>query len=204
VGRIALAEDAADARDVMVEGDAGIMRVHPKATRPTYEPSKRRLTWRNGCQATLYSGADPDVLRGPSHHIAWCDELAKFREQQAVWDNLQLGLRLGSWPRAMVTTTPRPSLIKALVADPKTHLTKGTTFENAGNLPEAFLNSILGKYAGTRLGRQELEAEILLDTRRFVEGRGHRTNPNQSGPHPIHAAHRGSDRSGEGDERGRV
>jgi phage terminase large subunit-like protein len=165
VGRIALvAEDAADARDVMVEGDAGIMACHPKGTRPTYEPSKRRLTWRNGCQATLYSGADPDVLRGPSHHLAWCDELAKYAYAQECWDNLQMGLRLGEWPRALVTTTPKPTaLIKALVADPKTHLTKGTTFENSANLPSAFLDSILGKYAGTRLGRQELEAEILLD-----------------------------------------
>jgi phage terminase large subunit-like protein len=166
VGRIALvAEDAADARDVMVEGDAGIMAVHPKASRPTYEPSKRRLMWRNGCVGTLFSGSDPDCLRGPSHHLSWVDELAKFQYAQATWDNLQMGLRLGAWPRALVTTTPRPTaLIKQLVADPKTHLTRGTTFENSANLPEAFLNSILGKYAGTRLGRQELEAEILLDT----------------------------------------
>jgi phage terminase large subunit-like protein len=166
VGRIALvAEDAGDARDVMVEGQCGLMAVHPKATRPTYEPSKRRLTWRNGCQATLYSGADPDTLRGPSHHVGWCDELAKWPYAQQAWDNLMMGLRLGKWPRALVTTTPRPTqLIKQLVADPKTHLTKGSTFENAGNLPEAFLNSILSRYAGSRLARQELEAEILLDT----------------------------------------
>jgi phage terminase large subunit-like protein len=166
VSRIALvAEDAADARDVLVEGEAGILTVHPKATRPSYEPSKRRLTWRNGCQATLYSGADPDVLRGPSHHLAWCDELAKYPYGQAAWDNLQMGLRLGKRPRALVTTTPRPTpLIKSLLADPATVVTRGTTHENASNLPAAFLESILGKYAGTRLGRQELLAEILLDT----------------------------------------
>ncbi len=166
VGRIALvAEDAADARDVLVEGESGILAISPKATRPTYEPSKRRLSWRNGCQATIYSGADPDTLRGPSHHIAWLDELAKYPCGQEVWDNLQMGLRLGKRPRALVTTTPRPTpLIKALVNDPKTALVRGTSYENAGNLPPQFLDSILAKYKGTRLGRQELDAELLEDT----------------------------------------
>ena len=158
VARIALvAEDAADARDVMVQGESGILAVHPRSTRPAYEP--------NGCQAALYSGADPDVLRGPAHHIAWVDELAKYPRGQEVWDNLLMGLRLGARPRALVTTTPRPTpLIKALVNDPRTVVTRGTTHENAINLAPAFLNTILGRYAGTRLGRQEIEAELLADT----------------------------------------
>lgn len=164
-GRIALvAETAADARDVMVEGESGLLAVHTKAERPLYEPSKRRITWSNGVVATLYNGTEPDQLRGPQHHAAWVDELAKYQYAQAAWDQLQFGLRLGSAPKACVTTTPRAiPLIKALVADPRTRITRGRTLDNTANLAPSFQRTIMAKYSGTRLGRQELEAEILPD-----------------------------------------
>jgi phage terminase large subunit-like protein len=158
-----VAETAADARDVIVEGDSGILAVHPKAFRPNYEPSKRRLTWPNGAIATLYNGTEPDQLRGPQHDAAWVDELAKFDYARETWDMLQFGLRLGH-PRQMVTTTPRPiPLLKEIIKDPTTAITKGATYDNADNLAGAFLKQIKTKYEGTRLGRQELNAEILDD-----------------------------------------
>lgn len=164
-GRIALiAETAADARDVMVLGDSGILASHPKDFRPEWSPTNRRLTWPNGVQAWVYNATEPDQLRGPQHHAAWVDELAKFRYLQETWDQCQFGLRLGDHPRALVTTTPRPlPLIKKLVADPDTYVTRGSTFDNAGNLAKPFLKQIQDRYGGTRLGRQELEGEILGD-----------------------------------------
>ena len=163
--RVALvAETAADGRDVIVEGDSGILACHPKDFRPTYEPSKRRLTWPNGAIATIYSATEPDQLRGPQHDAAWADELAKWAKAQDVWDQIQFGLRLGQRPRAIVTTTPRPiPLLNRLINDPKTVVTKGRTEDNRANLAEPFLEAIYRKYKGTRLGRQELEAEILED-----------------------------------------
>lgn len=163
--RIALvAETAADARDVLVEGDSGIIKnSHPDFT-PIYEPSKRKLTWPNGVIAHTYNATEPDQLRGPQHDFAWCDELAKWQYAQETWDMLQFGLRLGQHPRQMVTTTPRPiPVIRELVKDPYTHITKGRTLDNAANLAATFLAKIVKKYEGTRLGRQELEAEILDD-----------------------------------------
>lgn len=163
--RIAIvAETAADARDVLVEGPSGILAVSPKADRPLYEPSKRRLTWPNGAVGTLYNGTEPDQLRGPEHDTALVDELAKYREAQDTWDNLQFGMRRGDRPQVMVTTTPRPlPIIKAILADPTTVVTRGSTFDNAANLPERFLAAVRTRYEGTRLGRQELFAEILDD-----------------------------------------
>lgn len=163
--RIALvAETSGDARDVMVEGESGILAVHPKEFRPLYEPSKRRLTWPNGAQATLYNAVEPDQLRGPQHDAAWCDELAKWRYVQETWDQLQFGLRLGPHPRCIVTTTPRPiPLVRKLIKDPDVYTTKGSTFDNADNLAVTFLKQIEDRYGGTRLGRQELEGEILDD-----------------------------------------
>lgn len=163
--RIALiAETAADARDVLVEGQSGILAVSPDDERPNYEPSKRRLTWPNGAVATLYNGTEPDQLRGPEHDAALVDELAKYRYAQDTWDNLQFGLRLGSHPRVMVTTTPRPlPIIRSIAKDPASVVTKGSTFDNAANLPDRFLDTIRERYEGTRLGRQELYAEILDD-----------------------------------------
>jgi phage terminase large subunit-like protein len=162
--RIALvAPTAADARDVMVEGESGLLALSRRRDRPIYEPSKRRLTWPNGAVATTYSADEPDRLRGPQHDFAWCDELAAWRYPEA-WDMLMFGLRLGTDPRAVVTTTPRPTkLIKALIADPKVVVTRGSTSENRDNLAPGFLDQIVRRYEGTRLGRQELEAEILED-----------------------------------------
>lgn len=163
--RIALvAETAADARDVMVLGDSGILASHPKDMRPEWSPTNRRLTWPNGVEAWVYNATEPDQLRGPQHHAGWVDELAKFRYMQETWDQLQFGLRLGVHPQALVTTTPRPlPLIKRLMKDPDTVVTKGSTMDNKANLAQNTIKQLYERYGGTRLGRQELEGEILDD-----------------------------------------
>jgi phage terminase large subunit-like protein len=163
--RLALvAETAADARDVMVEGESGLLAVSPPWFRPRYEPSKRRVTWPNGAIATTYSAEDPDQLRGPQHDGAWCDEPGKWKYPVDTWDNLQFGLRLGANPQTVATTTPRRTpLIRALLADATVHITRGTTYDNRPNLPAKFFRSIIRKYEGTTLGRQELHAEVLED-----------------------------------------
>jgi phage terminase large subunit-like protein len=163
--RLALvAPTAADARDVMVEGESGILAVSPPGERPLYEPSKRRLTWPNGAMATVYSADEPERLRGPQHDGAWCDELASWRFVDAAWANLQFGLRLGQNPQVVVTTTPKPlKIIKDIMSLSTTVVTRGSTFENRGNLAESFIEAVRGRYEGTRLGRQELYAEILED-----------------------------------------
>jgi phage terminase large subunit-like protein len=158
---------ALDARAVMVEGESGLLSVGPPHERPEYEPSLHRLTWNNGAVATVFSADEPNRLRGPQHDLAWCDELAAWRYPQA-WDMLMFGLRLvgpgGADPRAIVTTTPRPiRLIRDLLADPKVVVTRGRTVENAKHLAPAFLDQIVRRYEGTRLGRQELDGEILDD-----------------------------------------
>ena len=154
---------AADVRDVMVEGESGILGCSRDNFRPLYEPSKRRLSWPNGAIATLYSAEEPDRLRGPQHDLIWADEPATWKYSE-TWDMAMFGLRLGKDPRVVATTTPRPTpLIKELVKDPTTAVTKGTTYENAENLAPTFLEKIVKKYEGTRLGRQELNAEILDD-----------------------------------------
>ena len=157
---------AADVRDTMVEGESGILACCPEGTAPPYEPPKRRLTWPNGAIATTYSADEPKNLRGPQHDAAWADELATWRDTEA-WDNLLLGLRLGDNPKVVVTTTPKPQrLLRAMVTDPTVHVTRGTTYDNLANLAPAFQQEIIGRYEGTRLGRQELRGEILED----VEG----------------------------------
>lgn len=163
--RVALvAETAADARDVMVEGESGLLAIHPKDWRPKYEPSKRRLTWPNGSVATLFNAVEPDQLRGPQHDLAWCDELAKWRYARETWDQLQFGLRLGDDPRQAITTTPRPiPILKEMLRDSGTVVTRGSTYENQANLAPKFFSTIITKYEGTRLGRQELKAELLED-----------------------------------------
>jgi len=158
-----IAETAADARDVMV---AELLRIFPKAERPVYKSSKRSLEFSNGAQAFTYNATEPDQLRGPQHDFLWHDELAKWRYARETWDQAQFGLRLGNKPRQIVTTTPRPiELIKAIVAgtEGKVHVTRGSTMANRANLAVSFLERIQSRYAGTRLGRQELEAEILGD-----------------------------------------
>lgn len=158
-----IAPTAADVRDVMVEGESGIMAIAPNAARPVYTPSLRRLTWPNGSQATTYSADEPERLRGPQHTHLWADEMCSWR-YPATWDNALLGLRLGANPQVMVTTTPKPiPLLKKLVSDKTVHVTKGSTYDNAANLAPAFMAEIINRYEGTRLGRQELNAEILDD-----------------------------------------
>ena len=165
--RIALVgETAADCRDVMVEGDSGILGVYPDKQRPVYEPTKRRITWQNGAVAHLYNATEPDQLRGPQHDGAWSDELAKWQYARETWDMLQFGLRLGERPRQLVTTTPRPiELVKAINAgeEGKVHVTVGHTLDNSANLAKNFLSKVVKRYQGTRLGRQELSGEILGD-----------------------------------------
>jgi phage terminase large subunit-like protein len=163
--RVALVgESLADARRVMVEGVSGLLAVHPPGLRPLYEPSKRQVTWPNGAIAQIFSAEDPDSLRGPQFSAAWCDELCKWRRPDETWDMLQFGLRLGMSPRQVVTTTPRPTkLLKALLADPLAAVTRVSTEANAANLAPSFLEAIVGRYRGTRLGRQELDAELLED-----------------------------------------
>jgi len=155
----------ADVRDTMLEvGESAILNICPPWFRPEYEPSKRRLTFPNGVLAIIYSGDEPDQLRGPQHSKAWVDELAKFKYPQETWNNLLFGLRIGEKPQAVVTTTPRPiPIIKALVNDSRTAVTRGHTLENRDNLAPDFLNYILSRYEGTRLGRQELAGEVLDD-----------------------------------------
>lgn len=163
--RIALiGQTARDVRKVMVEGDSGILAVHPPAFRPEWQPSTRTLLWPNGCIAATYNATEPDELRGPQFDFAWCDELAKWPYAQETWDQLQFGLRLGDDPRQLVTTTPRPiPIVRQILADPTTVVTHGSTMDNKGNLAASFLTHVIGRYADTRLGRQELEGELIED-----------------------------------------
>jgi predicted phage terminase large subunit-like protein len=162
--RVALvARTAADVRDVIVEGESGLLAISPESERPRWEPSRRRLTWPNGAIATTYSADVPDQLRGPQHDAAWADELAAWPYPDA-WRQLLFGLRLGADPRVVVTTTPRPTpIIRALVSERTTHVTRGRTLDNAANLAPQFLDAIVSQFQGTRLGRQELDGEILDD-----------------------------------------
>ncbi|MFG1395071.1 DNA-packaging protein [Xanthobacter agilis] len=165
VGRIALvAETFADVREVMVEGVSGLLSVHTDAERPRWEPTRRRLEWHNGAVAQGFSADDPESLRGPQFAAAWCDELGKWRRGEAAFDMLQFGLRLGDHPRQMVTTTPRPThLLRRILADPSTVVTRARTTDNAFHLAPGFLAQVLARYGGTRLGRQELDGEIIED-----------------------------------------
>ncbi|TWI89369.1 phage terminase large subunit-like protein [Roseibium hamelinense] len=164
-GRIALiGETYADVREVMVEGVSGLLAIHPKAQRPSWSPTRRRLEWPNGAVAQGFSSEDPEALRGPQFDLAWCDELAKWRYAEETFDMLQFGLRLGQKPRQLVTTTPRPvPLIKRLLGQPGTAVTHAPTRANAYNLAPGFLERIVARYAGTRLGRQELDGELIED-----------------------------------------
>jgi phage terminase large subunit-like protein len=155
---------ASDARDIMVEGESGIMSVCPPWNKPLYEPSKRRLTWPNGAVATLFSAEEPERLRGPQGDTAWCDEIGAWTSGDA-WDQMMLGLRLGRNPQALATTTPRPTaFVRSILHRPDTVVTRGTTYDNKRNLAPAFLTTVLKKYEGTRLGRQEVLGELLEDT----------------------------------------
>lgn len=168
--RIALvARTAADVRDVVVEGESGLIAISPPWNMPKYEPSKRRITWPNGAIAQCFGADEPNLLRGPQFDAAWCDEVASWRYREA-WDNLMLGLRLGMNPQCVVTTTPRPvPIIKELVKDAQdpqgtTVISTGSTYENLDNLAPTFIREVVKRYEGTRLGQQELYAALLLDT----------------------------------------
>lgn len=154
---------ADDARDIMIEGESGILRVCPPDERPLYKKSDRQLHWPNGAKSLIFTADEPDRLRGKQHMKFWGDELCAWRYAES-WDQASLGLRLGDCPQALVTTTPKPTKeLKLLIADPTTYVTKGITDDNFHNLAPAFINKIIAKYRGTRLGRQELNAEILDD-----------------------------------------
>ena len=155
---------ADDVRDVMVEGESGLLAVCPDDERPKFVSARNRLEWPNGAKTLLFSAEAPERLRGKQHAKLWCDEVAAWRYPES-WDQALFGLRLGDRPQAVVTTTPRPTkLMRELLANPLTHATKSATYANIANLPPAFAHKILQAYEGTRLGRQELEAELLLDT----------------------------------------
>ena len=155
---------AADTRDILVEGESGILASAPATFRPDYQPSKRRLVYPNGAIQVCYSADEPDRLRGPQHHYGWFDELAAWRYLQYAWDMAQMGMRLGQHPRICITTTPRPlPLIKQLLKDERTAVVRGSTYDNLDNLADTFRRAVIAKYEGTTLGRQELDAEVLED-----------------------------------------
>jgi phage terminase large subunit-like protein len=153
-----------EARQVMIEGQSGLLSVHGRDDRPLYEPSKRLITWPNGAIAQIFSAEDYDGLRGPQFDAAWCDELAKWKHADEAWNMLQFALRLGENPVSVITTTPRAiPLLKRLITDAGTAVTKATTFANRQNLAKPFLEEVLKRYGGTRLGRQELDGELIED-----------------------------------------
>ncbi|CAN5207986.1 terminase family protein [soil metagenome] len=153
-----------DARRVMVEGVSGVLAVHDMLARPEYESSRRLITWPNGAVAQIFSGEDPDGLRGPQFDCAWCDEFAKWRDPQAAWDMLQFALRLGDQPQVLVTTTPRPlPVLKRLLARDGVVVSQSPTADNRGFLADGFIAEMRARYGGTRLGRQELDGEIIAD-----------------------------------------
>jgi len=161
--RIALVgETEHDVREVMIEGVSGLLAVHPPDQRPNWLPSRKRLEWSNGAVAQAFSADDPESLRGPQFSCAWSDEMAKWRYAEAAFDMLQFGLRLGAQPRQLITTTPRPStLLKRLLGDASAVTTRAPTRANALNLAPTFLQAVMARYAGTRLGRQELDGELI-------------------------------------------
>ncbi len=163
--RVALVgETIEQAREVMVFGESGLLACSPPDRRPEWQATRKRLVWPNGAVAEIYSAHNPESLRGPQFDAAWVDELAKWKHGQDAWDMLQFGLRLGDNPQQVVTTTPRASrLLIDLLADPRTVRTSASTEANAANLAESFLAYVTEKYAGSRLGRQELEGELLTD-----------------------------------------
>jgi phage terminase large subunit-like protein len=164
-GRIHLiGPTAADVRDVMIEGETGLMNISPPWNMPDYEPSKRRLTWPNGAIAITFSAEQPERLRGPQCGLIWADEVGAWRYPE-TWDMAMFGLRAGQEPEAVVTSTPRPTpLVRELLATEGVVVTKGSTYENRANLADVFFSTVIAKYEGTRLGQQEIHAELLEDT----------------------------------------
>ena len=171
-----------DVRRVMVEGDSGLLNVCWKGDKtyrgkhigfPTWSPTNNTLTWENGSKAVFFSAEDPERLRGPQAYSAWTDELCAWRNAQETWDMLQFGLRLGKRPQVFVTTTPKTTkLIRTILDDDKTTISKGSTYDNSANLADTFLDAVRKTYEGTRLGRQELYAEILDEASGALWNRG--------------------------------
>ena len=164
---VLIAPTPADARDVMIDGESGLLAIGPEPERPTYEPTKRLLTWPNGSSALVRSGHDPEGLRGPQHEWGWCDELAAWQYPRETWDMFMMGLRLGEKPQAVITTTPKPiSLLKELLARQTAGdvvVTTESTYENLENLSPAFRKTVVERYEGTSLGEQELHAKLLTE-----------------------------------------
>lgn len=162
-GNIALiGETFGDVREVMIDGPSGLCGIATADMRPRFEPSRHRLVWPNGAMAQIFSSEAPEGIRGYQFDAAWADEVCKWRYDETTWSNLQLALRLGKRPRQVVTTTPKPSsFLKRLIARPTTYTTKSRTLDNAENLAAGFLGEVSALYAGTRLGRQELDGEII-------------------------------------------
>lgn len=154
-----------DTREVMLDGISGLLAiVRPDEPPPKFEVSRRRLVWQSGARASLFSAEDPDSLRGPQFDAAWCDEVAAWSQPEAVWDMLQMALRIGHAPRTVLTTTPRRSaLLRRLMSDPSVSVSRSATSDNARFLSPAFLAHVEGTYSGTRLGRQELLGELVED-----------------------------------------
>ena len=163
--RIALVgETLGEVRRVMIEGVSGLLAVHAPHERPRFEASKMQLVWPNGAIAEAFSAEDPDSLRGPQFAAAWCDEIAKWRLVEEAWDMLQFGLRLGRAPQVAVTTTPRPiPLLKKLLSDAVTVVSRAATAANAAHLAPGFVAEMERRYGGSALGRQELMGEIVDD-----------------------------------------
>lgn len=152
-----------DARDIMIEGESGILAICPNDERPVYKKSERKLEWPNGAVSLVFTADEPERLRGKQHKRLWADELAAWRYGES-WDQAKFGLRLGRQPRAIITTTPKPiKYLKDLLKDKATVVTRGTTYDNRANLAPTFFQEIIKRYEGTRLGRQELNAELLED-----------------------------------------
>lgn len=155
-------ETMTEALAVMVRGESGLMRVHPLRDRPVLRGMT--LTWPNGSTAEILSASDPERFRGPQFAAAWCDEIGKWPNAEAAWDMLQFGLRLGDRPRQLATTTPRPTkLVKRLLADPLTTVTRMSTDDNRKHLADSFLTAVVKRYRGSVLGRQELDGELIED-----------------------------------------
>lgn len=155
---------ADDARDIMVEGESGILAICRPDERPVYVPSKRRLEWPNGCRTLIFTADEPDRLRGKQHEKLWADELASWRREGDAWAQAKLGLRLGRNPQAVITTTPKPTaLLRKLVKDDHVVVTQGTTYENRQNLAPAFFEEVIAEYEGSALGRQELLGHLLAE-----------------------------------------
>ena len=163
--RIALIADTLDqAREVMVFGESGILACSPPDRRPTWSSTRKMLEWPNGARAQIFSGSDPESLRGPQFDAAWLDEFGKWKKAQETWEMLQFGLRLGENPRVLITTTPRTlSILNKLLSDQSTVTTHAPTSANRHNLAPGFIEALESQYSGTRLGRQEMDGEFITD-----------------------------------------